>query len=81
MTKEWILGVLPFGEDPDLAAVAQLLPPCIQVGALVGGVSLMVTTMIVPGLLNHIPVDQLDCDSPIRISILKRKNTSKANQY
>ena len=79
MTKERLLGVLPFGEDPDLPAVAQLLPPCIQVG--VGGVNLMVLTMIVPGLLNHIPVDQLDCDSPIRISILKGKNTSNANQY
>ena len=30
---------------------------------------------IVPGLLNHRPVDQLDCHSPIWISILKWKNT------
>ena len=36
---------------------------------------------MVPGLLNHIPVDQLDRDSPVRISILKRKNTGNANQY
>ena len=30
---------------------------------------------ILPGLLNHRPVDQLDCHSPIWISILKIKNT------
>ena len=37
--------------------------------------------IIVPGLLNHIPVDQLDGHSPIRVSILKRKNTGDEDDY
>ena len=42
---------------------------------------IIVIIMFVPGLLNHVPVDQLDSHSPIRISVLKRKNAGKANQY
>ena len=44
-------------------------------------VYLIVIVIFVPGLLNHVPVDQLDSHSPIRISVLKRKNAGKANQY
>ena len=73
-TKWRMLEVLPFGEDAGLLAIMRSHNFCHPITRWVRW-AFMVLTMIVPGLLNHIPVPQLDGHSPILISILKRKNT------